>query len=127
MRARTLALGSLLGLSLIASAALAGGHVDIKASAFPKSVQAGKALDVAFAMSNPNGAPVLDAKPIVVAQSGRTKIEFPASAGKTAGSYVAQVSVPKTGNWSFVIDSRICGNTCTLSKNTSVMAAAVTK
>lgn len=124
MRTRNVILGSLLGLSLIASAALAGGHVDIKPSAFPASLTAGKAVNVAFAMQYPNGKPVKNAKPLVWAGRGEQQISFMARPGKAAGSYVATVVVPEAGNWAFMIDAGICGNTCTLSKNTAVLAAA---
>lgn len=125
MNVRALVLGSLLGVALFAGAALAGGHVDIKPSGtFPASLTAGKSVEVAFAIKYPNGKPVKNAKPLVWAGRGEQQISFMARPGKAAGSYVATVVVPEAGNWAFMIDAGICGNTCTLSKNTAVLAAA---
>ncbi len=124
MRIRTFGICTLLGITLVAAAAFAGGHVDIKPSTFPGSLRAGKAIDVAFAMYYPNGEPVKNAHPVVWARCGDQQLEFKARPAKAAGSYVAAVKVPKEGTWAFMIDSRVCGNTCTLSKNTTVLAAA---
>ena len=121
---RTLAALAAVALLGFASSALAGGHVDIKASAFPEKIDAGKSVDIAFTITYPNGEPVMDAKPVVRLSSGRRTLVVPARAVK--GGYAASVKVPKAGNWSVVVDSRVCGNTCTLNPITA-MAVGATK
>src|SRR5262245_38914748 len=85
--------------ALAASPTLAGGHVDIKASAFPQSIEAGRSMDIAFTITYPNGEPVMDAKPVVRLSSGRRTLVVPARAAKAEGGYVASVRVPRAGNW----------------------------
>lgn len=115
------ALLAALALASFAPVAVAGGHVDIKASALPAKIEAGKSLPVTFAIRWPNGEPVSDARPVVVAKLGRDRVEVAARPTKRAGEYLAEVTLPREGAWSFVVDSKICGNTCTLSP---VMALA---
>lgn len=104
--------------------ALAGGHVDIRASALPATVEAGKAMPVTFSIAWPNGEPVTDAKPAVVAKLGRQRLQVPARATRRAGEYVAEFKLPSEGAWTFVVESNICGNTRTLSPVMAVAAGS---
>lgn len=129
IRRRTPFLAAVLALALAAPtltpvAAFAGGHVDIRPGALPSRLEAGKPVAVAFAMAYPNGEAVTDAAPTVVATLGRDRVEFPSRPGKRAGEYVADILLPRGGNWKLVVDSKICGNTCTLPAAT-VLAARV--
>ena len=110
-----------LAIASLAPAANAGGHVDIKASAMPANIEAGKTVPVTFTIAWPGGEPVSNAHPIVVAKLGNRRLEVAARRTKRSGEYIADVKLPAQGAWTFVVDSKICGNTCTLSP---VMAVA---
>ena len=127
MMRRTLAALAIVALAAFAaSPALAGGHVDIKADAFPSQIEAGKTVNIGFTITFPNGEPLEDAKPVVRLHSGRRALEVPARPAKGSGAYIASVKVPSAGNWSVVVDSKHCGNTCTLSPITA-MAVGTSK
>lgn len=123
---------SLVALALITAGALAstvvaGGRVDIAATSVPTKIVAGQPADLMFSIRYPNGQPVTGAAPIVYARSGKTRVEVAAVATKQAGSYVAHLNLPSQGQWSFEIDSKICGNTCKLSPVTALAAVAPAK
>jgi len=125
-------LASLIALALVLSAALttaarAGGRVYIAATSVPTRIVAGQPSELAFTIRYPNGEPVTGAAPVVYARSGKTKVEVAAVATKKAGSYVALMNLPAKGEWSFEIDSKICGNTCKLSSVTALAAATPAK
>ena len=111
----------------LATAAVAGGRVDIAATSVPTKIVAGQPSELAFTIQWPNGEPVSNAKPVVYARSGKTKLEVAAVATKKAGSYVAVMNLPAKGQWSFEIDSKICGNTCKLSPVMALAAATPAK
>ncbi|NOT33592.1 MAG: hypothetical protein HOP12_05400 [Candidatus Eisenbacteria bacterium] len=137
-----LAVALVAAVSISGSSARAGGQVNIRplgairaataAQLQPSSagqaavaavrVEAGKEFDLPFELTYPNGEPVKNAHPIVIARSGRRVLEIHARPAKAEGVYQAQVKLPATGDWSLVIDARICGNTCTLSNVTALAA-----
>ena len=106
----------------LSTTALAGGRVDIAATSVPTKIVAGQPSDLVFSIRYPNGQPVKNATPVVIARCGKAKVEVAAVATKQAGSYVAHMNLPNQGQWQFVIDSKICGNTCTLSPVTALAA-----
>jgi len=108
----------------IATAAFAGGRVDIHPGVVPSKLTARQSFDVPFTMQYPNGTPVKNAKPVVIARCGTVTVESAAKAGTVAGTYVAHVTLPNQGAWAFEIDSKICGNKCALAP-ANVMAANV--
>jgi len=107
--------------------ALAGGRVDIAATSVPTKIVAGQPSDLMFSIRYPNGEPVNHASPIVYATQGKTKIAVQAVAVKRDGYYVAHLNLPNQGQWSFEIDSQICGNTCKLSPVMALAAATPAK
>ena len=122
--------GSLAALALalsLATAAVAGGRVDIHPGVVPTKLTARQAFDVPFTMQYPNGSPVKNAKPVVIARCGSITVESPAKAGAVAGAYVAQVTLPNQGAWTFEIDSKICGNKCALAPATAMAAVVPAK
>jgi hypothetical protein len=121
------AIGSLAALALalsLTTAAVAGGRVDIHPGAVPAQITAGHVFEIPFTMLYPDGSPVKNAAPILVARCGDAKVETTAKPGTVSGAYVARVTLPKQGAWTFEIDSKICGNKCALAPAT-VMAAMV--
>ena len=125
-------LSSLVAFALILSGALvttalAGGHVDIAATRVPAKIVAGQPAELAFSIRYPDGQPVRNAAPVVIARCGKTKVEVAAVATRQAGTYVARMNLPSQGQWQFVIDSKICGNTCTLSPMTALAAVTPEK
>lgn len=126
-RLAPLAVLALITAAALATSSLAGGRVDIAATSVPTKIVAGQASDLVFSMRYPNGNPVTGAAPVVYARQGKTKIEVAAIATKQAGSYVAHMSLPNTGQWAFEIDSKICGNVCKLSPVMAVVAVAPEK
>ena len=111
----------------LATAALAGGRVDIAATSVPTKIVAGQPSELAFTIQWPNGEPVTNAKPVVYARCGKTRLEVAAVATRKAGAYVAQLALPNQGQWSFEIDSKICGNTCKVSSQMTLAAATPAK
>ena len=111
----------------LATAAVAGGRVDIAATSVPTRIVAGQPSEVAFSIRYPDGTPVTGAAPVVYARCGKTRLVVPAVAAKKAGAYVAQMNLPNQGQWSFEIDSKICGNTCKLSPVMALAAATPAK
>jgi hypothetical protein len=121
------AFGSFVAFALaltLATTAAAGGRVDIHAGAVPSKIAAGQSFEIPFTMQYPNGSPVKQASPVLVARCGDVKVESNAKAGAVAGTYVATLKLPKQGAWTFEIDSKICGNKCALAPAT-VMASLV--
>ena len=106
----------------VATSAVAGGHVDIVANPLPKQIEAGKSVPVSFTIAWPGGEPVQDAKPVVRMKSGRRTVEARAHETKVRGTYLANVVVPASGEWSAMVDAKICGNTCTLNSVTAYAA-----
>jgi hypothetical protein len=125
-------LTSLVALALItsgalATASLAGGHVDIAATSVPRKIIAGQPAELTFSIRYPNGQAVRNAAPVVLARCGKEQVAFAAVATNKAGHYVASMTLPRQGEWLFVIDSKICGNTCTLSPMTALAAVTPAK
>jgi len=119
----SLAAFALILVGALDTAALAGGRVDIAATSVPTKIVAGQPSELAFTIRYPDGEPVTGAAPIVYARCGKAKVEVAAVATKKAGSYVALMNLPNQGQWSFEIDSKICGNTCKLSPVMALAAA----
>jgi hypothetical protein len=115
---------ALIAAGALATTAVAGGRVDIAATSVPAKIVAGQPADLTFSIRYPNGEPVTGATPVVYARNGKTRVDVAAVATKQAGSYVAHMILPNQGQWSFEIDSKICGNTCTLSPMTALAAVA---
>ena len=111
----------------LATVALAGGRVDIAATSVPTKIVAGQASDLMFSIRYPNGEPVNHASPVVYASQGKTKITVPAVAVKKDGYYVAHLNLPNQGQWSFEMDSKICGNVCKVSSVMTLAAATPAK
>jgi hypothetical protein len=125
-------LASLVAFALIlagalASTSLAGGRVDIAATSVPTRIVAGQPADLMFSMRYPGGEPVNHAAPVVYARNGKTTITVAAVAVKRDGYYVAHLNLPNQGQWSFEIDSKICGNVCKLSPVMALAAATPAK
>jgi len=96
-------------LSLIAGVAHAGGSAHVTFVSTPKQVVAGKAFEVAFAVS-PDWRMSRDRaiEPTVKAVCGDQVITIAAVPLKTKGQYKAAVTLPKAGEWAITVDSRYC-------------------
>jgi disulfide bond formation protein DsbB len=96
-------------LSLIAGVAHAGGRAHVSILSTPKQVVAGRAFDVAFAVS-PDWPMSRDRaiEPTVKAVCGDQVITVSAVPLKAKGQFKAAVTLPSAGNWSITVDSRYC-------------------
>lgn len=107
-------IGVMILLALGASAALAGGQVNISVQPLPRSITAGQAFAVEFKVEYPDGSPTEGLAPVIVATKGRDKVVLHARATPTPGRYLALVKLPRDGRWNLVVDVRHCGNTAVL-------------
>jgi len=108
---RILLLSMLLSL---ATGAFAGGHVDIAITPLPKTLVAGRAFPVEFHVRYPDGTPVEKLKPVVIATSGKRRVQIGAVARTVAGDYAARLTLPKDGRWNVTVDVKYCDNTAVL-------------
>ena len=103
------ALLSMLLAGLLAGAALAGGLAHVTVLSAPKDVQAGKTIEVAFAVRPAwPMARNRSLEPTVKAVCGDRVITLNAVPLKTAGQYKAAFVLPTAGEWVITVDSRFC-------------------
>jgi hypothetical protein len=94
---------------LIAGVAQAGGRAHVTVLNAPKDVQAGKTIELTFAV-NPEWPMARNRRlePTVKAVCGDQVVTLNAVALKAAHQYKAVFALPSAGEWIITVDSRFC-------------------
>jgi hypothetical protein len=100
--------------TLAATAAVAGGKANISVSQLPKTITAAVAFPVEFTVQHPDGSPIADLEPVIIATRGKERVSLKAEPAGSAGRYAARVTLPSGGRWTLTVDSRYCHNTAVL-------------
>jgi len=103
---RQLAFSGLLALAfaaLIAAPALAGGWAVTTVDPLPSSIQAGQTYDVGFTIRQHGQSPFNQATPRIRAELANSFLSFAATRDGD-GHYVARVTFPKEGAWTWRVD-----------------------
>ncbi|MBI4219902.1 MAG: hypothetical protein HY682_07165 [Chloroflexi bacterium] len=93
--------------ALLAGTALAGGWAIVKLDALPNDVVAGEPVSIGFTVLQHGRTPAPGLNPLIKAvhvPSGET-IEGPARAQGEPGHYVAEITLPVSGSWSWSINA----------------------
>jgi hypothetical protein len=85
------------------SVALAGGFAVTTLDALPSPV-AGQTYRVGFMVRQHGVTPVRDATPAILVERGSERLRFAAIADGPAGHYVANVTFPTDGEWTWSVD-----------------------
>jgi hypothetical protein len=94
---------------LIAGVAQAGGRAHVTVLNAPKDIQAGKTIELTFAV-NPEFPMAKDRRlePTVKAVCGNQVVTLTAVPLKAAHQYKAVFALPAAGEWVITVDSRFC-------------------
>jgi len=94
---------------LIAGVAQAGGRAHVTVLNAPRDIQAGKTIELTFAV-NPEWPMAKNRKlePTVKAVCGDQVVTLNAVALKAANQYKAVFALPAAGEWIITVDSRYC-------------------
>jgi hypothetical protein len=104
MQRIALALGCAALLLVMASPASAGGFAVTTLDSVPAPLVAGQTYHIGFMLRQHGITPVRDATPSIVIRSGRLRQAFPAKADGVAGHYMASVTFPSDGEWTWSVD-----------------------
>ncbi|HKQ57752.1 MAG TPA: hypothetical protein VJY35_07770 [Candidatus Eisenbacteria bacterium] len=109
MKSTRIAIAAAMVSILIAGVAQAGGRAHVTVLNAPKDVQAGKTIELTFAV-NPEWPMAKNRKlePTVKAVCGDQVVTLNAVALKAANQYRAVFTLPAAGEWVITVDSRYC-------------------
>ncbi len=102
------------GLLWTASTMLAGGWAVITVEDLPDSLETGKRVSLTFTVRQHGVHPLANLSPRIEATAGAAKVSAAATAGRIAGQYVANVTLPHAGEWSITIHSGFGNSKLTL-------------
>ncbi len=96
-----------LAVTALTATASAGGWVVITLDSLPEEVIAGKPVSVGFTVRAHGQTPTSDLSPTIVATKARSgeTLEFTATNDGKAGHYVAAITLPTAGDWTWQIIS----------------------
>ena len=83
----------------------AGGWATITLIDLPQAVEAGEPVEIEFVVRQHGQRPMADLAPTVRAASGEETISVDAVAGDKTGHYLATVTFPRPGMWTWEIDA----------------------
>jgi cytochrome c2 len=107
MRSRKLVVASLLlaGLLFFVSPALAGGWAVITLDALPGEIVAGEPLEIGFMVRQHGVTPLDGLTPTIHARQAGFTLSEPARAQGETGHYVATLTFPQAGEWTWSIEA----------------------